>query len=257
MKINRIKIISFFLSLNAYAQVDTLRINDNKFIRLEFDSEIKLFQVSNPNQYFIENKGTFLFIQALEKDLKQSNLFVQTTEDKSYDFILEINSEISKLHYNYSKGLSGKNSHLSNESADLQINPLADKKGYIKSRNFSTKANMTLMIKGIYVKEDQLFFFFDIQNKSNINFELNDLNFSIVNEGKLKNTSVEREEIVPKKIYNQWNTIEGKSTQSFVVAFDKFTLTNRNFLVEILEKNGDRNLSLLINNKLIVNSKTL
>ena len=86
---------------------------------------------------------------------------------------------------------------------------------------------------------------------------MNDLIFSIVNEGKLKNTSVDREEIVPKKIYNQWNAIEGKSTQSFVVAFDKFTLTNRNFLVEILEKNGDRNLSLLINNKLIVNSKTL
>lgn len=256
MKFKLLTIGVLAYSLSSHAQIDTLNVNDNKFIRVEFNSDIKVSQISNPQNYFIENKGEFLFIQALDKDLLESNLFVQTSNGNTYDFILKYSNKIDRLNYSY-KSNNGNVANSNSLTGISKNNPLEGTRGYIKSRNFTTKGNVSLYVKGVYIQNDYMYFLFDIENKSNIKYELDDIKFFIINEEKLNNTSIEREELTPKFSYEKWGSLNGKEKHTFVIGFEKFTLSNRNLLVEIFEKKGDRNLNLVINHKLIENAKNL
>jgi hypothetical protein len=65
-------------------------------------------------------------------------------------------------------------------------------------------------------------------------------------------------EIHPLYLYGNDTNLKGKSSQISVVALPKFTLPDAKYLsIQIMEKNGGRDLHLTLKNRKIMNAKTM
>lgn len=90
---------------------------------------------------------------------------------------------------------------------------------------------------------------FFIQNRLNVSFDVDAIRFFIRNKQKSKRTATQETEIRPLYVYPLTNTVKGKHAQTFMIALPKFTLPDEKFLsVQMLEKNGGRNLPLSLTN---------
>jgi conjugative transposon TraN protein len=117
---------------------------------------------------------------------------------------------------------------------------------------------MRLVLSCIYIDNDVLYFKFDLGNKTNINYDFESLNFYIKDRNQSKRTAVQEIQQTPLFIYNNSAFVNGKTNLSFVVALQKFTIPDKKMLVvQLMEKNGGRNLSLKINNREMVKAKTI
>ncbi len=117
---------------------------------------------------------------------------------------------------------------------------------------------MHLLLKGLYIENDVFYFQIEVDNKTNINYDIDILNFFIKDKKQAKRTAVQELQQTPLYVYNDSGFVKGSRKQSMVVALNKFTIPDKKILViQLMEKNGGRNLSLKLNNKTIVKAKTI
>lgn len=144
----------------------------------------------------------------------------------------------------------------SQKSADEKV---LDEKGYITSRNSSEFRKITLTIKGVYVNAGKLYFFMEINNRSNIKYDVNKLTF--LTSAKRKNkkqVEAEEQEFEPLYFFRELNDIPANSKVSFVAVFEKFTLNNdKEMQISLSEKNGERMVQLVINTEIITNAQNI
>ena len=94
------------------------------------------------------------------------------------------------------------------------------------------KANgMRLLLSGIYIDNDVLYFKLNVDNKTNINYDFESLNFFIKDIKQGKRTAVQEIQQTPLLVYNDSGYVTGKSSLSFVVAVQKFTIPDKKMLV--------------------------
>ena len=238
------------------AQVDTLKVNKDKYIRINLDENISEYHISNPNDYFIEVKGKNIFIQALDEYAKESNLYIGTEHDNYYDFFVSYTNQLDK--YTYNLDTNNSNQPRKGFNQVLEKNPLNGKKhSFINSRNVIYNNGIGLFIKGVYIKDENLYFLLEVENKTSIPYQIKEIKFFVIQDKELKNKALTEEEVLPEMIYDDVEEIGAKSRKYITVAFKKFTLSDRHLKINLLEKNGERNLNLPINNNLILKSKSL
>ena len=100
-------------------------------------------------------------------------------------------------------------------------------------------------LKGIYVKNDMLYFHLNLKNKSNISYDINYTKFTIVDRKKLKKQAVQELPINYVRVYNGKRPEKVFVGQEYhtVVAFNKFTLSSdKKLVISINEKGGGRHL---------------
>lgn len=140
----------------------------------------------------------------------------------------------------------------------------SDKKEYIRRRcyynqfnkakvmrYFARSGDVFLWLGGVYYDNNEIYIQFRIENRENIDYDLNFLRFNIAtnyrygsNNEKLKHRSLYR--------YKVPERIKGNSENHFFVVFDKFTLDRKKvLLVDMDEEGGSRNISLAIDHELI------
>ena len=113
-----------------------------------------------------------------------------------------------------------------------------------------------LSLRGIYIKENVIFYHFRIQNQSNINYDVDFLRFYIRDKQKVKRTASQEVDIKPLYVFGDADKIKGQTDQDVVYALEKFTIPDaKRLVIEMFEKNGGRNLNLSIKNKTIVNAR--
>lgn len=246
------------LSSFSYAQqIDTLYVNDDKFINLQFTSGVSITQSSQPTFFFIESKGTVLFIQALQKDVVESNLFVQTADGKNHNYIVKYTPKLQRIVYDYSNVENIIKTDFQNTNIiDFVSNPLNGEKGYINTRNRVSKGKVTLYLKGVYSMADKLFILLNIVNNSNLNYDVADIKLFIRPSKQMKNIATQDEEIIP-KIYNNIPSFIPSSNNYITLEISKNALIDKVISIDLLEKNGDRNLTIDIEDEYITNSKIL
>ena len=84
------------------------------------------------------------------------------------------------------------------------------------------------------------------------------LNFYIKDIKQTKQTAVQELQQVPLFVYNDSGFVKGNTKQTLVIALQKFTIPDKKMLViQLMEKNGGRNLSLKLKNKTIVKAKII
>ena len=97
-----------------------------------------------------------------------------------------------------------------------------------------------------------------IANKTNINYDIDQLRFYIRDQKKVKRTAAQELEINPLYVQGDTSVIAGQTEKVFVFAVSKFTIPDKKYLaIELMEKNGGRHLKMRVHNKAIVSANPL
>ncbi|WP_114491771.1 DUF4138 domain-containing protein [Candidatus Ulvibacter alkanivorans] len=269
--------IVFLLLVSAFAKaqeiksLDTIYANDQKNVALFFPEPIRQGITGNENFVFTYNREKEQYFGLLQaKPGKESNLLVINQNGSIFSYIVKYKERLEKLNYFISLASSIGNEKPLNADAKGQLEPserienrtyyyqkfssyLLDRKqkiGRIKKRN----EGVVLSIENIVFDKEELYFVIQIKNKSTLDYDLNFLNFSIQTRQKGKRKSLQRLYQEPLFTYNRPTKIAENETARLVYVMPKFSLSDdRRVILELIEKDGERNLKLKVSHKYINN----
>lgn len=112
------------------------------------------------------------------------------------------------------------------------------------------------LLKGIYTHNGLLYFYTQINNSSNVPFDLDFIIFKIIDKKVMKRTAIQETVIFPIRAFNYVTRVGGKSSERTVFVLDKFTIPDdKEFVVELNEKNGGRHQRFTVGSSDIVKAK--
>ncbi len=251
--------------------LDTIYANDTKNVAVFFPGPIRQGITGADNFIFTYNREREQYFGLLQaKPGKESNLLVVNRDGTVFSYILQYKAQLSKLNYFIPRTSSIGNERqfvndsIPSESSTYSIGDkmhyyqkfckyLLDRKqriGRIKKRN----EGIVLSVENIVFDKEELYFVIQIENKSSLDYDLNFLNLSIETRQKGKRKSLQRLYQEPFYKHNIPSKIaEGKIIR-FVYVLPKFSLSNdRRAILELNEKDGERNIQLKISHRFINN----
>jgi hypothetical protein len=119
------------------------------------------------------------------------------------------------------------------------------------ARYFEKVGDVFIWLKGVYYDREELYFLVTIENKEPIDLDINFLK-SFIGTNYKQSSSNQKSEFQTLHRFGQPKRIKGNSSATFFLIFDKFTLDrNKHLVLELDERNGNRNLSLEIEHQLV------
>lgn len=197
----------------------------------------------------VKEAPEILLVKAAAKDFTETNLSVVTEDGSVYAFTVSYDNKPAVwVHYlpvNRTATISSyANMILDNERT---VKKIKDK-----------KYNMQAGIRGIYIKDNIIYYQLYIKNDGAVDYDVDLLRFFIKDKKRSKRTAVQEVEQKPVYITGNHSKIKGNNNSVFVVALEKFTIPDKKYLaVQLTEKNGGRHFLLRVNNKAIMKSKVL
>ena len=204
------------------------------------------------------------------KSGKESNLLVINRNGSIFSYIVKYKKQLSKLNYFIPLSNSIGNekpivtdsikAESSEKSIDNRTYYYQKFCSYLLNRNQrigrikKRSEGIVLSIDNIVFDKEELYFVIQVENNSTLDYDLNFLNLSIETRQKGKKKSLQR--LYQKPIYKQHLPLkitEGKMVR-LVYVMPKFSLSNdRRAILELNEKDGERNIKLNISHRYINN----
>ena len=196
-------------------------------------------------------KGTdnVLKVKAGRPDFETSSLTVITADGQVYVFNVSYAASPASLVLDFRDHLS-RSAMVSFSGQSLNSAELAGSaeraKGSVPflKRIQTDKYGLDFTLEGIYTKKDVLFFKFRLCNPTSISYTLSSLNFFVRDLKTAKRTAMQDNEL--QCLYrHSWGRPEVDGGQVIVVAVPRFTIAdNKKLVIELMENQGDRALSL-------------
>lgn len=244
-----------FIGLYAQAYVDPvkLEVTVNKTTNLVFP--VGIISIDRGSESIVVQKATenILRIKAVSHAFLETNLSVVTSDGKLYSFLVNYSPDPKHLTINVGFADSSKVNdplkQLAKKSLDAKSNlgPLRDDNGTV-----------SIELKGIYVHHQMMFFKFRCENRSQIEYSVEQMRFYIRDNKQGKRTA--SQELIQQPVYiaGDTGTIKGHASITWVVALTKFTIPdNKHLALELIEKNGGRHLLIRLRNSHIMHAKEL
>ncbi|WP_026753646.1 DUF4138 domain-containing protein [Sediminibacter sp. Hel_I_10] len=263
--------ISAFAKAQTTTVLDTIYANDTKNVALFFPEPIRQGITGSDNFVFTYNREKEQYFGLLQaKPGKESNLLVVNRNGSIFSYIVRYKKQLSKLNYFIPLSNSIGNekpivieSVIAESSEELVDNStyyyqkfcsyLLKRKqriGRIKKRN----EGIILTVENIVFDKDELYFVIEIENNSSLDYDLNFLNLSIETRQKGKRKSLQRLYQEPIYKHNLPSKIKESETVRFAYVMPKFSLSDdRRAILELNEKDGERNIELKISHRYINN----
>ena len=197
----------------------------------------------------VKEAPEILLVKAAAKNFTETNLSVVTDDGSVYAFTVNYDTKPAVwVHYlpvNRTATISSyANMILDNERI---VKKIKDK-----------KYNMQAGIRGIYIKDNIIYYQLYINNDGTVDYDVDLLRFFIKDKKRSKRTAVQEVEQKPVYITGNHSKVKGNNYTVFIVALEKFTIPDKKYLaVQITEKNGGRHFLLKVGNKDIMKSKVL
>jgi len=267
-------VINFaFAKANAQTAhiLDTIYANDTKNVALFFPEPIRQGITGSDNFVFTYNREKEQYFGLLQAQPgPESNLLVVNKNGSVFSYIIRYRKQLSKLHYFIPLSNSIGNekpikvdSILAESSEELVENRTYyyqkfcsyllyrnQRIGRIKKRN----EGVVLSVEHIVFDKEELYFVIQIKNNSTLDYDLNFLNLSIETRQKGKKKSLQRLYQEPIYRHNLPSKIVESETIRFIYVVPKFSLSNdRRVILELNEKDGERNIEFNISHKYINN----
>jgi hypothetical protein len=270
-------LISIFLSITALTKaqtpitLDTIYANDQKNVALFFPEPIRQGITGSDNFVFTYNREKEQFFGLLQaKPGKESNLLVVNRNGSVFSYIVKYKKQLDRLNYFIPKSKSiGNEKPIDVDSTTVVklkntidnrtfhynkfCSYLIDRKqriGRIKKRN----EGIVISVENIVFDKEELYFVIQIENKSTLDYDLNFLKLSVETRQKGKKISLQRLYQEPIFKYNLPSKVAENETIRLVYVLSKFSISNdRTTVLELNEKNGERNLKLKISHRFINN----
>lgn len=244
-------IFSFCIIVSANSQTSSLTISTIKTTSLVFPFPVLHVDRGTKDILVqqVPEAENILLVKAALQDFPESNLSVITNDGSIYSFVVNYKENPVELVYNlpinkkasiagYAKGIL--------DNPPIQIGMSADKWG------------MFSRVTGIYIKDGVLYYQLKLDNVSPIDYTFDVLRFFIKDKKKQKRTAIQEIELKPLYTIGSTTEVKANSSAVIVVAFAKFTIPDAKYMgVQMLEKNGGRNLLIKVNNRKIIKAKIL
>ena len=108
----------------------------------------------------------------------------------------------------------------------------------------SRRYGMQLLLKGIYIEGDLLYFHTELRNLSRIPFDVDRVRFRIADRRVARRTAVQETAIEPVRVFSQAVSVAPGERLANVYVFGKFTIPDDKVLImDVFEKNGGRHQS--------------
>lgn len=259
-------VVSIFLSVAAQAQTKKISLKQNMISHLVFDSPIKSIKTAIPDTLLMQNEDNSVYITPLA-EFQHSNISIVTIEGDYYAFNIDYSNSADTFNYFFTKkdaiftsqssdkdNLKGKNK---GNDFSIAFTNISAKNGYLTSNNATRYKDITMIVKGVYVNENNTFLKIYIENNSSIDYNIDALSFYVRARDQSKTITNDQMQILPiDKL--QSNNIALHDSQELIFVFEKFTINNEKvFCIDLTEDKGERNLSLKLNSNIISKAKNL
>jgi conjugative transposon TraN protein len=277
-KISAVMVIGIFLLITIFkAQAQTnaawqtkaiepyhVAVAFSKTANIIFPYSIVSVDIGSRNVLAQKAKGVenILQIKAAKERFPQTNISVITADGKLTSFLVDYAEQPSVLNLSLvteeRKNLACILSETVNEGEVQKYVKLAwvskEKIRSIKDKRFG----INMKLNGLFIHENIMYLRISIANKTNINYDIDQLRFYIRDQKKAKRTATQELELKPVYVKDSTSVIVGQTEKVLVYAFPKFTIPDKKYLaIELMEKNGGRHLKIKVRNKTIVQAKLL
>ncbi|HTF21690.1 MAG TPA: conjugative transposon protein TraN [Chryseolinea sp.] len=207
-----------------------------------------------------------LQLKAGRTNFRETNLTVITSDGNLHHFVIRYAEKPERFTIHASPAGADENSEtfpllFQSDLTEAELQKYSERviataaKGRVKS---TAAFDMRLSLKGIYIRNNTMFYHIIIDNKSNIPYHPDLLRFSVRDKKQPKRTASQELDQVPVYQYGSTVVIDGKSSAEVVYAIPKFTIPDAKRLhIELTEQRGGRHLTLEIKNKPIVNAQLI
>ena len=209
-----------------------------------------------------EGVQNVLQVKAAKQNFAQTNLTVITADGKLNSFLIDYAEQPSVLNISLDTGEKKSSifilSQTVNQAEVQKYAKLAllskQKVSGVKDKRFGIRVKLN----GLFIHDNTMYLRMSIANKTNINYDIDQLRFYIRDQKKAKRTATQELELKPVYVKDSTSVIVGQTEKVLVYAFPKFTIPDKKYLaIELMEKNGGRHLKIKVRNKTIVLAKLL
>jgi conjugative transposon TraN protein len=256
----------FFICAKAQQPVNSLPlgVTTNKTTLLLFP--FKILHVDRGTQdVLIEQVNAaknVLLVKAAVPEFQPTNLTIITEDGAVYTFSVLYDSHPANTVFRYSVQSLNSACLVPGQAMNIQDLELYSKLILTKKKTMGgmkdSKWDMQARVKGIFVKDGVMFFQLCLKNNSAIDYSPDFIRFYIRDKKKSKRTASQEVELKPIYTCCNINNIPGGQERNSVFAFEKFTIPEAKYLfIEVMERNGGRNMKLKVTNGKIIKAKSL
>ena len=241
-----------------------MEVTYDKTSHLIFPTAIRYVDLGS--EYLIAGKAddaeNVLRVKASVKEFEpETNFSVITNDGRFYSFNVRYSSSPEMLSYDLltmqkAVDKAGGNDvlfeELGNNSpslAGLLLETIYKNDKRIVKHIGAKSFGIQFMLKGIYIHNGKYYFHTELANRTNVPFQIDFINFKVVDKKIAKRTVVQEKPMIPLRTYKPLSEIDGKRTEQNVFLLDQFTIADdKMLLIEIFEKNGGRHQTLQVEN---------
>jgi len=204
----------------------------------EFEAETNFSVITNDGRFYSFNVYYSPYPEALSYDL----LTMQKAVDKANG-----NDVLFEELGNNSPSLAG-----------LLLETIYKKDKRIVKHIGAKSFGIQFILKGIYIHNGKYYFHTELRNRTNVPFQIDFVNFKVVDKKVAKRTVVQERPMIPLRTYKPLDDIAGKTIEQNVFLLDQFTIADdKVLLIEIFEKNGGRHQTLQIENSDLIKARLI
>lgn len=250
-----------------------MEVTYDKTSHLIFPTAIRYVDLGS--EYLIAGKAedaeNVLRVKASVRDFEpETNFSVITNDGRFYSFNVYYSSYPEAMSYDLltmqkavdkAKGNDVLFEELGNNSpslAGLLLETIYKKDKRIVKHIGAKSFGIQFILKGIYIHNGKYYFHTELRNRTNVPFEIDFINFKVVDKKVAKRTVVQERPLTPLRTYKPLDGISGKSTEQNVFLLDQFTIADdKVLLIEIFEKNGGRHQTLHVENSDLIKARLI
>ncbi|WP_395763095.1 conjugative transposon protein TraN [Elizabethkingia anophelis] len=250
-----------------------MEVTYDKTSHLIFPTAIRYVDLGS--EYLIAGKAedaeNVLRVKATVRDFEpETNFSVITNDGRFYSFDVYYSSYPEALSYDLltmQKAVDKANGNdvlfeeLGNNSpslAGLLLETIYKKDKRIVKHIGAKSFGIQFMLKGIYIHNGKYYFHTELRNRTNVPFQIDFINFKVVDKKVAKRTVVQERPMIPLRTYKSLDGIAGKSIEQNVFLLDQFTIADdKVLLIEIFERNGGRHQTLQVENSDLIKARLI
>ncbi|MDE5518156.1 MULTISPECIES: conjugative transposon protein TraN [Weeksellaceae] len=215
--------------------------------------------------------GNVLRVKAAVRNFEEETNFSVITEDgKFYSFDAFFSAYPDVLSYDLVKMQRSIEREYSTDvlfedlkGSSSSLTGLIMENLYRKSRKtikhiVSKSFGIQFSVRALHVNDNKFYFTLQVDNSSNVAYEIEIVNFKIVDKKSLKRTVIQDKLLEPIRVYSPMMTVRHNSNVMVVYLLDQFTLLKDQVLeIEVLERNGGRHQKVQLENRELINAKLI
>lgn len=265
------------LTFNRMIPPYALEVTFNKTVHVIFPAAIRYVDLGSADLLAAKADGAenVLRVKAALRDFsRESNLAVITEDGGYYSFNVKYADEPVKLSVEMTDFLhDGEATNRPNNAMEIYMQELGQESPLLvklimqsihkndkrEIKHIGSKAfGIQYLLKGIYTHNGLLYFHMQLNNSSNVPFDIDYITFKIVDKKIAKRTAIQEQIILPLRAYNNVTLVNGKRNERTVFTLPKFTIPDeKHLLVEIHEKEGGRHQSFVVENGDLVRAQVI